>query len=89
MTPILFQAPDVGLIAPDLVIYLDVQPEVFCLYSLFFILFIYIYTRYSMFIFSIFCLYSKLVFHNEGARFFFSVLLHYLHTVVMIAIVQP
>jgi hypothetical protein len=31
--PILFQAPDVGLIAPDLVIYLDVQPEVFCLYS--------------------------------------------------------
>jgi thymidylate kinase len=28
--PILFQAPDVGLIAPDLVIYLDVQPEVFC-----------------------------------------------------------
>jgi len=47
---LLFQAPDVGLIAPDLVIYLDVQPEVFCLYSLFFILFIYIYTRYSMFI---------------------------------------
>jgi len=27
VTPVLFQAPDVGLIAPDLVIYLDVQPE--------------------------------------------------------------
>jgi len=64
VTPILFQAPDVGLIAPDLVIYLDVQPEVFCLYS-------------------------ELVFHNEGARIFFPVLAHYLHTVVMIAIIRP
>jgi len=32
---------------------------------------VYIYTRYSMFILSIFCLYSELVFHNEGARYFF------------------
>ena len=52
---LLFQAPDVGLIAPDLVIYLDVQPEVFCLYSLFFILFIFIlatvclYSLYSVY----------------------------------------
>jgi len=50
---------------------------------------VYIYTRYSMFILSIFCLYSELVFHNEGARYFFSVLLHYLQTVVIIAIVRP
>lgn len=32
--PFFFQAPENGLIAPDLVIYLDVQPEVFYLYTL-------------------------------------------------------
>ena len=31
----------------------------------------------------------ELVFHNEGARIFFPVLAHYLHTVVMIAIIRP
>jgi hypothetical protein len=32
-----------------------------------------VYTRYSVFILSIFCLYSEaMVFHNEGARFFFQ-----------------
>jgi hypothetical protein len=86
VTPILFQAPDVGLIAPDLVIYLDVQPEVFCLYSLIFILFILatvcLYSLYSVYTLRLWCSIMKVL------DFFFS-FITLLHTVVMMAIVRP
>jgi hypothetical protein len=60
VTHALFQAPDVGLIAPDLVIYLDVQPEVFCLHSLF--------------LTGMFTLTWSMLFHHEGVLDFFQLL---------------